>query len=101
MRIGRMGKKDDGNSVVDTHGRVFGVKSLRVVDASSFYLTPPGHIVATVCEYTICLQQKGSIQKVRDADTVSTMQMRWQRNMRTISRMDDKSESKMSVRSFE
>ena len=63
MRKGRMGKKDDGNSVVDTHGRVFGVKGLRVVDASTFYLTPPGHIIATVCEYTVCSQQKGSIKR--------------------------------------
>ena len=52
---GRMGKKDNGDAVVDTHGRVFGVKGLRVVDASTFYLTPPGHIMATVCEYSIDL----------------------------------------------
>ena len=77
MRVGRMGKKDDGNSVVDTHGQVFGVKGLRVVDASTFYLTPPGHIIASVCEHTICIKTKGEYQKVRDADTVSSMQMRW------------------------
>ena len=46
-----MGKAGDANAVVDTHGKVFGVTGLRVVDASTFYLTPPGHIQATVCEY--------------------------------------------------
>lgn len=39
----RMGKLDDPNAVVDTHGRVIGVQGLRVVDASAFALLPPGH----------------------------------------------------------
>ena len=48
-----MGKKerggdDDGMSVVDPEGRVFGTKGLRVVDASVFPRLPPGHPQATV-----------------------------------------------------
>lgn len=45
-----MGPKNDSNAVVDTQGRVYGVKGLRVVDASIFPLLPPGHPQATVCE---------------------------------------------------
>lgn len=44
----RMGKPDDENAVVDAKARVFGVKKLRVVDASSFALLPPGHPQSTV-----------------------------------------------------
>ena len=44
----RMGKKDDPNSVVDSLGRVYGARGLRVVDASIFPLLPPGHIQATI-----------------------------------------------------
>ncbi|CAF9939875.1 MAG: hypothetical protein HETSPECPRED_002082 [Heterodermia speciosa] len=43
-----MGKRSDRDAVVDVHGKVFGVSGLRVVDASTFPLTPPGHIMATV-----------------------------------------------------
>ena len=46
-----MGKANDSMAVVDTKGRVFGVQSLRVVDASIFPLLPPGHPQATVCKY--------------------------------------------------
>lgn len=38
-----MGKKSNPDAVVDSQGRVFGVKRLRVVDSSSFPFTPPGH----------------------------------------------------------
>ncbi|PVI07227.1 GMC oxidoreductase [Periconia macrospinosa] len=44
----RMGKKDDPNAVVDSKARVIGVNGLRVVDASSFALLPPGHPQSTV-----------------------------------------------------
>lgn len=48
--LGAMGRESNSKAVVDTHGRVFGVNSLRVVDASTFPLLPPGHCQATVCE---------------------------------------------------
>ena len=47
----RMGKEGDPNAVVDSQGKVFGVKGLRVVDASAFPILPPGHPQATICEY--------------------------------------------------
>ncbi|KAL8929127.1 MAG: hypothetical protein Q9172_000562 [Xanthocarpia lactea] len=43
----RMGKRDS-QSVVDSKGRVYGAKNLRVVDASVFPVLPPGHPQATV-----------------------------------------------------
>lgn len=46
-----MGRKNDSNAVVDTQGRVYGVQGLRIVDASTFPLLPPGHPQVTVCEY--------------------------------------------------
>lgn len=39
----KMGKASDPNAVVDSHGRVFGVKGLRVVDSSAFPFLPPGN----------------------------------------------------------
>ncbi|KAL8829561.1 MAG: hypothetical protein Q9170_006114 [Blastenia crenularia] len=44
----RMGKKGDPGSVVDSKGRVYGTRRLRVVDSSSFPFLVPGHIQATV-----------------------------------------------------
>ncbi|KAM0334528.1 hypothetical protein ACHAQA_001558 [Verticillium albo-atrum] len=44
----RMGKKDDPMAVVDSEAKVIGVQGLRVVDASSFALLPPGHPQSTV-----------------------------------------------------
>lgn len=44
----RMGKVDDPNAVVDSKARVIGVQGLRVVDASSFAILPPGHPQSTV-----------------------------------------------------
>ncbi|KAL2879764.1 hypothetical protein SGCOL_004807 [Colletotrichum sp. CLE4] len=44
----RMGKSDDPMAVVDKDAKVIGVSGLRVVDASSFALLPPGHPQSTV-----------------------------------------------------
>ncbi|PSN69026.1 alcohol oxidase [Corynespora cassiicola Philippines] len=43
-----MGKKGDAYAVVDSNARVFGVEGLRVVDASIFPFSIPGHPQATV-----------------------------------------------------
>lgn len=47
----KMGNNSDASAVLDSKAKVRGVKNLRVVDASSFPLLPPGHPVATVCKY--------------------------------------------------
>ncbi|KAK4183404.1 gmc oxidoreductase [Podospora australis] len=44
----RMGKTSDPMAVVDNKAKVIGVQGLRVVDASSFALLPPGHPQSTV-----------------------------------------------------
>ncbi|KAI7703654.1 alcohol oxidase [Hortaea werneckii] len=45
-----MGRAGEEGAVVDSKGRVFGTQGLRVVDASSFRFTPPGHTqAATYC----------------------------------------------------
>ncbi|KAK5658905.1 hypothetical protein OQA88_1719 [Cercophora sp. LCS_1] len=44
----RMSKRGDPMAVVDKHAKVIGVDGLRVVDASSFALLPPGHQQSTV-----------------------------------------------------
>lgn len=49
-----MGKKTDAMAVVDSEGRVIGVKGLRVADASIFPLLPPGHPQSTVCKSLPC-----------------------------------------------
>lgn len=46
----RMGPANDPNAVVDPQARVIGVTGVRVVDASSFALLPPGHPMSTVCK---------------------------------------------------
>jgi choline dehydrogenase len=53
----KMGQEADPMAVVDPKARVYGVEALRVVDASSFALLPPGHPMATVCELrrALCL----------------------------------------------
>jgi choline dehydrogenase len=49
----KMGKSTDTMAVVDSRARVFGVKGLRVVDASAFALLPPGHPVSAICEFIL------------------------------------------------
>lgn len=44
----KMGNDTDPMAVLDTKARVRGVQNLRVVDASSFPLLPPGHPTATL-----------------------------------------------------
>ena len=44
----KMGKPEDRMAVVDCEGKVFGTEGLRVVDASAFPFTLPGHPQATV-----------------------------------------------------
>lgn len=51
----KMGRPADSMAVVDSQARVFGVKGLRVVDASAFPLLPPGHPQSTVCKTTLLM----------------------------------------------
>ncbi|KAK2023568.1 alcohol oxidase [Colletotrichum zoysiae] len=44
----RMGRRDDPTAVTDSSARVMGVEGLRVVDASSLALLPPGHPQALI-----------------------------------------------------
>lgn len=44
----KMGREEDKMAVLDSKARVRGVKGLRVVDASSFPILPPGHPQSTV-----------------------------------------------------
>jgi choline dehydrogenase len=46
-----MGNTIDSMAVVDSKARVIGVDGLRMVDASSFALLPPGHPQSTVCKF--------------------------------------------------
>lgn len=53
----KMGKSSDPMAVTDSRARVIGVNSLRVVDASTFPLLPPGHPQSTVCKFS-CSRSK-------------------------------------------
>ncbi|KAH8435094.1 GMC family oxidoreductase [Aspergillus melleus] len=44
----KMGTQNDEMAVLDSQARVYGVSGLRVVDASSFPILPPGHPQSTV-----------------------------------------------------
>lgn len=44
----KMGKESDDMAVIDNEAKVFGVQGLRVVDASSFPILPPGHPQSTI-----------------------------------------------------
>lgn len=59
----KMGKKGDRMAVVDSKFRVFGVKGLRVVDASVFPIAPGGFPVLP----TFMVGQKGSEAILADA----------------------------------
>ena len=47
----QMGVESDAMAVVDSNARVFGVKGVRVVDASAFPFLPPGHPQSSVCKF--------------------------------------------------
>ncbi|KAF9059459.1 hypothetical protein BDP27DRAFT_1385798 [Rhodocollybia butyracea] len=49
----KMGSPNDTFAVVNPHAQVIGVQHLRVVDASSFALLPPGHPQSVVCQFAI------------------------------------------------
>ncbi|KAL9023527.1 MAG: hypothetical protein Q9180_008197, partial [Flavoplaca navasiana] len=44
----KMGRPGDEMAVVDTEGKVYGTRGLRVVDASAFPFLTPGHPQAVV-----------------------------------------------------
>ncbi|KAL9601515.1 MAG: hypothetical protein Q9219_002467 [cf. Caloplaca sp. 3 TL-2023] len=44
----KMGKSNDTMAVTDSRARVYGTQNLRVVDASSFPILPPGHPQSTI-----------------------------------------------------
>lgn len=62
----KMGKKTDPLAVIDSDARVYGVQQLRVVDASSFPLLPPGHPQSTI----YALAQKIGSRILGDAGTI-------------------------------
>ena len=48
----KMGKKNDPLAVVDSHCKVLGVKSLRVIDGSALPFLPPGEAPqSAICKY--------------------------------------------------
>jgi choline dehydrogenase len=51
----KMGKQEDEMAVVDAEAKVYGVKNLRVVDASAMPILPPGHPTSTICK-SRCVQ---------------------------------------------
>ncbi|KFY17554.1 hypothetical protein V492_00582 [Pseudogymnoascus sp. VKM F-4246] len=57
----RMGPSSDSMAVVDSNARVYGVKGVRVVDASAFPFLPPGHPQSTI--YALAEKIADSIKK--------------------------------------
>lgn len=66
----KMGTKNDEMAVLDSQARVYGVSGLRVVDASSFPILPPGHPQSTVCRFP---RSSDKLQFSTDTDTVTDM----------------------------
>ena len=62
----KMGKVDDPLAVVDSKGRVIGMKSLRIVDASIFPFLPPGQPSATVCMSALWILHGMSMLTIAD-----------------------------------
>ncbi len=48
----KMGVESDGMAVVDSKAWVFGVKGVRVVDATACHFLPPGHPQSSVYEFS-------------------------------------------------
>ncbi len=69
LQTGRMGKVSDPLAVVNSRAQVIGVKGLRVVDASSFRLLPPGHPQSTVCEFHVFRVHRQRSTKLMDPQT--------------------------------
>jgi len=55
-------------AAIDSQARVIGVHNLRVVDASSFSLLPPGHPMSTICKLPRCLSPLKITQTRVDLD---------------------------------
>lgn len=51
----KMGRRGDNFTVVDSNGRVVGVRRLRVIDSSSLPFTPPGHTQGYTCKLACVL----------------------------------------------
>lgn len=49
----KMGSEGDPMAVLDSKASVRGVSGLRVVDASSFPILPPGHPQSTACKFPL------------------------------------------------
>jgi hypothetical protein len=79
-----MGKETDPMAVLDSKARVYGVSGLRVVDASSFPILPPGHPMSTVCKST------NTIPTTQRKSLTTYPQMHWPRKSLRISRMATK-----------
>lgn len=75
-----MGNSNNPAAVVDTHGRVFGVNRLRVIDASIFPLLPPGHIQSSVCKSLLFFGTQSPFLDESDAHT--KYQIWWPRSWR-------------------
>jgi choline dehydrogenase len=61
----KMGTDDDPMAVLDANARVRGVSGLRVVDASSLPILPPGHPMSTICKISLELDRLNLVLTVR------------------------------------
>lgn len=77
----KMGGPKDPMAVLDTQARVRGVSGLRVVDANSFPILPPGHPMATV--YMVALKIADDILKGAKAE--GTYRTIWEATLDAVS----------------
>lgn len=78
-----MGKASDPDAVIDSRTRVYGVKGLRVVDASAFAILPLEHPVSTICEFC------WSVLRLAEGCVLMMWQMRWRKRSRTTCYLPD------------